>query len=123
MASILVIDDEPSMTCLYQEILEQAGYDVLVARNGLEGLRLFRQTPADLVITDLFMPQKDGLEVIMSLRREKPMIPIIAITGNAGGRHFLNVSKQLGAQHTMTKPFSATVLIQAVQQQLQAFQT
>lgn len=65
------------------------------------------------------MPVQDGLEVIMTLRREKPMIPIIATTGNAGGRYFLKVAKQLGAQHTIVKPFTATDLLQAVQQQLQ----
>ena len=119
MALILIIDDESSLTYLYQEILEQAGYEVLVARNGQEGLRLFRQRPADLVITDVFMPVQDGLEVIMALHRETPTLPIIAITGNAGGSYFLNVAKQLGAQHSIAKPFTATDLVQAVQQQLQ----
>ncbi|MGC4095703.1 MAG: response regulator [Nitrospira sp.] len=119
MALILIIDDEPLTASLCQEILEQAGYDVLVAHNGHEGLYLFSRTPADLVITDVFMPVQDGLEVIMNLRREKLNVPIIAITGNAAGHHFLNMANQLGAQHTMAKPFSATDLVQAVQQQLQ----
>ena len=115
MALILVIDDEPLMTQLYQEILEQAGHEVLLASNGHEGLQLFRQRLVDLVITDVFMPVQDGLEVIMTLHGEKPNIPIIAITGN-GGSPFLTVAKQLGAQHTLAKPFTATDLIQAVQQ-------
>ena len=119
MALILIIDDESSLTYLCQEILEQAGYEVLLARNGQEGLQLFRQRPADLVITDVFMPVQDGLEVIMALHREKPTLPIIANTGNAGGSYFLSVSKQLGAQHSIAKPFTATDLVQAVQQQLQ----
>ena len=119
MALILIIDDKSSLTYLCQEILEQAGYEVLVARNGQEGLRLFRQRPADLVITDVFMPVQDGLEVIMALHRETPTLPIIAITGNAEGSYFLNVAKQLGAQHSIAKPFTATDLVQAVQQQLQ----
>ena len=119
MALILIIDDEPLMTRLCQEILEQAGYEVILAPNGHEGLQLFRQQPIDLVITDVFMPLQDGLEVIMTLRRERPTIPIIAITGNDGGSRFLTVAKQLGAHHTLTKPFTPTDLIQAVQQQLQ----
>ena len=98
--------------------MEQAGHDVLLAPNGREGLHLFRQRPVDLVITDVFMPVQDGLEVIMTLHREKPTIPLIAITGNAAGSPLLTVAKQLGAQHTITKPFTGKDLIQAVQQQL-----
>lgn len=119
MALILIIDDESSLTYLCQEILEQAGYEVLLACNGQEGLQLFRQRPADLVITDVFMPVQDGLEVIMALHREKPTLPIIAITGNAEGSYFLSVAKQLGAQLSIAKPFTARDLVQAVQQQLQ----
>lgn len=119
MALILVIDDEPLMTHLYQEILEQAGHELLLAPNGHEGLQLFRQRSVDLVITDVFMPVQDGLEVIMTLRREKPSTPIIAITGNAEGSPFLTVAKQLGAQHALAKPFTPTDLLQAVHQHLQ----
>lgn len=118
MALILVIDDEPLIRSLFQEILEQAGYDVLLACNGHEGLRLFRQTPADLVMTDVFMPEQDGLEVIKTLHHESPTVPIIAFTGNVKGHNYLNVAKRLGAQRTMAKPFPATELIQVVQQQL-----
>jgi len=119
MASILLIDDEPLVRSLFGEILEQAGYDVLLASNGHEGLERFRQTPTDLVITDLFMPEQDGLEVIMTLHHESPTVPIIAFTGNVEGRDFLNVAKHLGAQRTLAKPIEATELIQAVQQQMQ----
>lgn len=118
MALILIIEDDLLMRSLCKEILEQAGYDVLVACNGSEGLKLLGQTSVDLVITDVFMPVRDGLEVIMTLHREKPTIPIIAFTGNAVGRDFLNAAKHLGARDTIAKPFSATDLIQAVQQQL-----
>jgi CheY-like chemotaxis protein len=119
MASILIIDDEPLIRSICQEILEQAGYDVLLACNGREGLKLFRRTPANLVITDVFMPERDGLEVIMTLHRESPTVPIIAFTGKGMGRDFLNVAKYLGAQHTIAKPFTARDLIQVVQQHLQ----
>lgn len=116
MALILIIDDDVLMRSLCKEMLERAGYDVMVACNGHEGLQLFRQTSIDLVITDVFMPVRDGLEVIMTLRREKPTTPIIAFTGNAVGRDFLNAAKHLGARCTIAKPFSATDLIQAVRQ-------
>lgn len=117
-ASILIIDDDLLMRSLCKEILEQAGYHVIVACNGHEGLQLFRQTSIDLVITDVFMPERDGLEVIMTLHREKPTIPIIAFTGNAVGRDFLTAAKYLGAQYTIAKPFAATDLTEAVYQQL-----
>lgn len=119
MALILIIDDEPLMTHLCQEILEQAGHEVLLAPNGHEGLQLFRERSVDLVITDVFMPVQDGVEAIMTLRREKPTIPIIAITGNEGGSPFLTVAKQLGTQCTLAKPFTPTDLIQAVEQHLE----
>lgn len=118
MALILIIEDDVLMRSLCKEMLEHAGYDVIVASNGCEGLKLLDQTSIDLVITDVFMPVRDGLEVIMTLHREKPRIPIIAFTGNTVGRDFLSAAKHLGARHTIAKPFSATDLIDAVQQQL-----
>ncbi len=118
MASILIIDDDPQIRSLFREILEQAGYDVLLASNGHDGIQLFRQTPADLVITDVFMPEIDGLELIMTLHHEAPTVPIIAFTGKSEGREYLKVAKYLGAHHTMAKPIPATELIHAVQQHL-----
>lgn len=118
MASILIIDDDPQIRSLFREILEQAGYDVLLASNGHDGLQLFRQTPADLVITDVFMPEIDGLEVITILHHEAPTIPIIAFTGQSEGREYMKVARYLGAQCTMAKPIPATELIRTVQQYL-----
>ena len=104
MASILIIDDEPLIRSICQEILEQAGYDVLLACNGREGLQLFRRTPANLVITDVFMPERDGLEVIMTLHRESPTVPIIAFTGKGMGRDFFERCQVLRctAHHSKT---------------------
>ena len=118
MASILVIDDDFLVRSFCREILEQAGYKVLLAGNGRQGLQLFHLTPTDLVVTDLFMPEHDGLEIIMTLHQEAPTIPIIAVTGDSEGHLYLNVAKYLGAQRIIAKPFSPLELLQAVQQQL-----
>ena len=109
------------MRSLCREILEHAGYEVLLTCNGHEGLQLFRQTPTDLVVIDLFMPELDGLEVIMTLHRESPTTPVIAFTGHGESPEYLKVAKYLGAQRTIAKPFTSMDLIQAVQQQLQGF--
>ena len=88
------------------------------ARNGQEGLRKFRESPVALVITDLFMPERDGLEVTKALRREWPHVKIIAITGASGDANFLDVANILGANRTLTKPFAGEELLQAVQGEL-----
>lgn len=118
MASILIIDDDPQIRSLFREILEQAGYDVFLASNGHDGLQLFRQTPTDLVITDVFMPEIDGLELITTLHHEAPTVPIIAFTGKSEGQEYMKVAMYLGAQCTMAKPVPATELIRAVRQHL-----
>ena len=89
------------------------------AANGREGLRQFRHTPVDLVITDLLMPDSDGLEVTMTLRHESPHVKIIALTGGAGEPNLLKVAKLLGAHRTMKKPLEMTEFLKAVQQELQ----
>jgi len=116
--SILIIDDDEQTRLLLRRVLEEAGYLVSEAPNGQEGLRLFRQTSIALVITDLFMPDMDGLEVTMALHRESPTVKIIAITGGSGKRDFLDIAKRLGAHRTMKKPISIADLLQAVEQEL-----
>jgi two-component system response regulator (stage 0 sporulation protein F) len=117
--SILIIDDNEQIRTFLRKVLEQAGYMVTEAANGQEGLRQFRQTPTALVITDLLMPDSDGLEVTMALHRESPTVKIIVLTGGSGQRDFLEVAKLLGAHRTMKKPVTITELLQAVQQELQ----
>lgn len=116
--SILIIDDDEQTRLLLRRVLEEAGHLVSEAPNGQEGLRLFRQTPIALVITDLFMPDMDGLEVTRVLHRESPTVKIIAITGGSGKRDFLDIAKRLGAHRTMNKPISIADLLQAVEQEL-----
>jgi two-component system response regulator (stage 0 sporulation protein F) len=117
--SILIIDDNEQIRTFLRKVLEQAGYMVTEAPNGQEGLRQFRQTPTALVITDLLMPDSDGLEVTIALHRESPTVKIIVLTGGSGQRDFLEVAKLLGAHRTMRKPVTITELLQAVQQELQ----
>ena len=118
-SSILIIDDDEQIRVFLRQVLEEAGYVVIDAPNGQKGLRQFRQTPTDLVITDLLMPGKDGLEVTMALHRESPTVKIIVLTGGSGPRDFLDAAKLLGAHRTMKKPVAIAELLQAIQQELQ----
>jgi len=117
--SILIIDDDIQIRAFLRRVLEEAGYTVIDSSNGSEGLRQFRLTPTDLVITDLLMPDRDGLEVTMALHRESPQVKIIALTGSAGEPDLLDVAKLLGAHRTMKKPISIMELLQAVKETLQ----
>ncbi|MEK7725854.1 MAG: response regulator [Nitrospirota bacterium] len=121
MPSVLVVDDEDQIRQLIRETLEQAGYDVQEASNGKQGLERYRTTPADLVIMDILMPDQDGLESIMTLRREFPASRVIAITGGSdmiGILNFLDVAKMLGARRTLQKPFDMQTLLDAAQSEL-----
>jgi DNA-binding response OmpR family regulator len=106
MAKILVLDDEPSILMMIRKMLEKAGYEVSTALNGKEGMKLFEKEKPDLVITDIIMPEKEGLETIFELRRTHPELKIIAISG--GGRispdGYLPGAKLLGANMIFQKP-------------------
>lgn len=118
MKRVLVIDDDEQLRALLSQILERAGYEVNEASNGSEGLALFKGKQADLVITDLIMPGKEGIETIIEMRREFPHVRLIAISG--GGRKgpgdYLAMAKQLGASKTVCKPFSRDEILQAVRE-------
>lgn len=121
MPSVLVVDDEDQIRQLIRETLEQAGYEVQEARNGKQGLERYRAKPADLVIMDILMPDQDGLESIMTLRREFPASRVIAITGGSdmiGILNFLDVAKMLGARRTLQKPFDMQTLLEATKSEL-----
>ena len=113
---ILVIDDEPTALAVICKILEHAGYDTLVAQNGQEGVDLFRQQPCDLVITDMVMPVKDGLQTILDLRVDAPDLPVVAISGggNISKERYLAVAGYLDKVVTVGKPFTVDVLVNAV---------
>jgi DNA-binding response OmpR family regulator len=115
MIRILVIDDNEEIRDIVAEMLMGAGYEVVQACNGKEGVRLFREEPFDLVISDLLMPDGDGLEVIMELRKDFTKAKIITLSGgNSYGYSSLETSKVLGALRTIKKPFSEAELLETV---------
>lgn|SRR5512147_856681 len=117
MPSVLVVDDQAWIRKLVQEVLEQAGYVVEEARGGNEGLERYRARQADVVIMDILMPDQDGIESIVTLRREFPESRVIAMTGGGdmiGILNFLDVAKMLGANRTLQKPFTVDALLEAV---------
>jgi DNA-binding response OmpR family regulator len=119
---VLIIDDDEQLRALLHEILERAGFAVVEAANGAEGLRLFRSDPADVVITDLIMPDKEGVETILELRREFPEARVIAISGGGrnGNANYLPIAARLGARRTVAKPFSRQEILDAVRETLTA---
>ena len=86
MARVLVIDDDLDTRVLLEETLRSAGHEVLLASDGKEGLSIYRTKPADVVITDIYMPTKGGLETIIELRQSCPEVPIIALSGTGAAR-------------------------------------
>src|SRR5262249_18986137 len=114
---ILAIDDEPMIRQMIGRILDRAGYVTTVAANGAHGLAALRRELPHLVITDLIMPEREGIETIRQILREQPLMPVIAMSGRprAGGRVFLPVRKDLGHRTTPRKPFEPRELIEAVE--------
>jgi DNA-binding response OmpR family regulator len=119
MPRILIIDDEPDARLVLRDILETEGYQVQEAANGAEALIQCRVAPVDLVITDIFMPKKDGLEFIVELRDRNALLPIIAVSG--GGTRVndgLQLAPKLGATAILPKPFKAVEILGAVKSAL-----
>ncbi len=120
MARILVIDDDDQIRAMLQQRLEREGHKVVSAGDGKLGMKLFREEPAELVITDIIMPEKEGIETIMELRRDFPEVKIIAISG--GGKvspdEYLHIAEKFGAHRTLAKPFGREELLKAVQELL-----
>jgi len=116
ISRVLVIDDDPSVRDMIREVLEGEGHEISVAEDGVAGSLLFQRMPFDLVITDIVMPNQDGLETIRVLHRERPDLPILAISG--GGRYawndVLETAALFGASQTLSKPFSVQALVTAV---------
>jgi CheY-like chemotaxis protein len=121
MANILVLDDVQEITVLLQRILESAGHEVAVACSVKDALDVLSKGPTDLVITDIFMPDRDGLEFIKDIRARYPSIKILVISGggkNFPAQPFLTLAQHSGAQQTLMKPFGPAALRQAVSELL-----
>ena len=120
MKRILVIDDDIQVRQMLRQTLQRAGYEVVEAPDGKQGLSLFRQSPTDLVITDIIMPEKEGVETIMELKRDFPDVKIIAISGGSRGidaHNCLSYVERL-VTRTFTKPFEPKELLEAIQELL-----
>ena len=120
MTSILLVDDDDQFRTMLAEVLTVAGYDVREASDGNQGTRLYESWPADLLITDLVMPDKEGLEMILEMKRMHSGVKIIAISG--GGRHgsedYLKIAMAFGAERVLAKPFSHWEILEAIKQVL-----
>jgi DNA-binding response OmpR family regulator len=115
MARILVVDDDVSVLCMIEAVLTGAGHSVVTATDGQMAAKLFRAEPFDVIVTDIVMPNREGLETIVELRRDFPDVPVIAMSGgtlNSG--IYLGLAKRLGAKLTLAKPFPTQELVEAV---------
>jgi DNA-binding NtrC family response regulator len=114
VADVLLIDDDASVRGLFRQILEGAGYSVVEASSAKYGLRFLRERPIDLVITDILMPDMDGLEITRILHRDFPKVKVIAITGGQQDIDYCNVARFLGAHETLMKPVTVQRLLDTV---------
>ena len=121
MNTILIIDDNSDFRETLRDILKKKGYRILEASDGSDGIRIFRENTVDLIITDIIMPGKEGIETIIELRNEFPDIKIIAVSG--GGRNtpdaYLPLAKDFGVKYTFPKPLEINKLLEAVDHLLQ----
>jgi YesN/AraC family two-component response regulator len=115
MAKILVIDDEEQIRGLLKRIFQAQGHMVITADNGAVGLKMMAQEPFDLVITDIFMPEKEGMETIIEIKRDFPAVKILAVSGgDSQGSDYLPMTRSLGADASLNKPFSNDDIVNLV---------
>lgn len=114
---ILVIDDESGLRLTVRKMLESAGHEVVEAENGRRGVEAYRKDSADVVITDIIMPEKEGIETIRDIRALDPAVRIVAISGDGIGPNvdFLRIARKLGADATLAKPFRREELLACVE--------
>jgi CheY-like chemotaxis protein len=126
MPRILVVDDDMSVRLATQTLLEEEGYDVVVADSGRRGIEVIAEAAFDAVIVDIFMPGMDGLETIKAFNRHAPGVPVIAMSGfmfrnsSAPAPDFLSMSTKLGAAFSLNKPFRPRELLNAIEACLRA---
>lgn len=116
--AILVVDDEEAMRDLLGRMLRRTGFVPIPAANGREAIERFRERHIDAVITDMVMPEMDGIELIRTLLAERPGLPIIAISGVSDWADYLTLATTLGAKAGLRKPMRAAALVQALRESL-----
>jgi len=117
MKHVLVVDDDPPIRRICKQILEQAGFSVSEASNGVEALASYTSDRPDVVLMDIIMPQKDGVDTILELRSTFPQVRIVAMSGGGAvpAGKYLAITQSLGVQGMLRKPFHAEELIKAIQ--------
>jgi DNA-binding response OmpR family regulator len=117
LAKILVVDDDTVLLMMLREMLEKASHDVTTAENGIQALNCLRNQLPDIVILDIIMPEKEGFETIVELRRDYPNLKIIAISGggSVGAINYLKLAKTLGAHLTIEKPIRMKELLATIE--------
>jgi len=118
MSRILILDDDVQILDMLRQTLEREGFEVVDAPNGKVGIMLYREDPADLIITDIIMPEKEGIETIIELKRDFPDVKIIAISGGGqiSSEEYLSMAKKLGARYTFAKPVERKKLLATVRE-------
>ena len=121
MAHILIIDDDDQFRGMLRQFIERNGHEVTEASGGKEGIRLYQENPTDLIITDLIMPGKDGIETIQELKKIFPRVKIIAISGGGrlGPEDYLHLAKMLGAKRILSKPIKLSELSKTIEELLE----
>lgn len=121
MARLLVVDDDPHFLDSLVLLLQDSGHFVIAANNGDAALEALAAGTPDAIVTDIYMPEKDGLELIREVRRRFPCLPIIATSGQSDPAfNLLRMAKALGADRVISKPFRRTEICQALDAALQA---
>ena len=121
MPKILLVDDDALVRDSLAIALESAGYEVVPAVNGDEGLKALASETFDLVVLDMLMPEREGIETIREIRQTGQLVPVLAISGGdkTGWSDFLRMASALGANDTLAKPFTASELLRRVERLLQ----
>jgi CheY-like chemotaxis protein len=116
MARILLIEDDDNFRKMLKLTLTDVGYEVIEATDGEQGIDLYRRQPADLVVTDIIMPNKEGTETIIQLKKEFPDVKIVAISGGGLTKSdvYLRVANLLGVERTFSKPFDKSEFLQTL---------
>lgn len=122
MSRILIVEDEEYMREMLVDTLAKEGYDVSIAVNGVEAIKAIEEETFDLIVTDIVMPEKDGLSTILQTKRDNEKIKIIAISGgdrSFTGSSYLQIAKNIGVERTFQKPFNSKEFLRAVKEVLQ----